>query len=107
MSADAKIIPAYSSRGGIGLQKGEMAMLKTVLLLGMLFFLLWLPRLPPRPGWRLVLGAVCGLCGLLILNLLSPLTGMLFELNILTAGIAGFLGLPGVGLLLVAHCVLA
>ena len=81
-------------------------MLRTVLLLGMLFLLLWLPRLTLRPGRRLALGAVCGLGSLLVLNLLSPLTGMLFELNVLTAAVAGFLGLPGVGLLLVAHCVL-
>ena len=82
-------------------------MLKTVLLLGMLFLLLWLPRLPLRMGLRLLLGSLCGLCSLLVLNLLSPVTGMLFELNVLTAGVAGFLGLPGLGLLLVAHCVLA
>ena len=81
-------------------------MLKTVLLLGILFLLLWLSRLPRHMGWRLALGAVCGLGSLLTLNLLSPRTGMLFELNVLTAAVAGGLGLPGVGLLIVAHCVL-
>ena len=39
-------------------------------------------------------------------DLLSPVTGMLFELNILTAAVAGGLGLPGIALLLVAHVVL-
>ena len=82
-------------------------MLKTVLLLGFLFALLWLSRLPRRLGWRLALGAVCGLGSLLVLNLLSPLTGMIFELNILTAAVAGGLGLPGIGMLLVAHAVLS
>ena len=81
-------------------------MLKTVLLLGILFLLLWLSRLSRHMGWRLALGAVCGLGSLLTLNLLSPRTGMLFELNVRTAAVAGGLGLPGVGLLIVAHCVL-
>ena len=82
-------------------------MLKTALLLGLVLMLLWLPRLPQRLGWRLALGELCGLGSLLVLNLLSSRTGMLFELNILTAAVAGGLGLPGVGLLIVAHCVLA
>ena len=82
-------------------------MLKTALLLGLLVLLLRLPRLSLRPARRLILGAVCGLGSLLVLNLLSARTGMLFELNVLTAAVAGGLGLPGVGLLLVAHCLLA
>ena len=81
--------------------------MRTVLLLGILLFLLRLPRLPMRIGWKLLCGSLCGLGCLLVLNLLSPLTGMIFELNILTASAAGFLGLPGVGLLIVAHCILA
>ena len=82
-------------------------MLKTALLLGLLLLLLRLPRLSLRPARRLILGAVCGLGSLLVLNLLSARTGMLFELNVLTAAVAGGLGLPGVGLLLVAHFLLA
>ena len=82
-------------------------MLKNTVLLSLLLLLLWLSRASLRPGRRLALGAVCGLGSLLVLNLLSPLTGMLFELNALTAAVAGGLGLPGEGLLIVAHCVLA
>ena len=81
-------------------------MLRTALLLGLLLLMLWISRLPRRMGRRLALGAVCGLGSLLVLNLLSPFTGMLFELNVLTAAVAGGLGLPGLGLLIVAHCVL-
>ena len=43
---------------------------------------------------------------LIILNLLHPLTGMLFELNVLTCAIVGTLGLPGVAALVIAHYVL-
>ena len=80
--------------------------MRTVLLVGVLLLLLRLARLPLRLGCKLPLNALCGLGCLLILNLLSPVTGMLFELNILTAAAAGALGLPGIALLLVAHVVL-
>ena len=80
--------------------------MRTVLLVGVLLLLLRLARLRLRLGCKLPLNALCGLGCLLILNLLSPITGMLFELNILTTAIAGALGLPGVALLLVAHVVL-
>jgi pro-sigmaK processing inhibitor BofA len=80
--------------------------MRTVLLVGVLLLLLRLARLRLRLGCKLLLNALCGLGCLLVLNLLSPITGMLFELNILTTTVAGALGLPGVALLLVAHVVL-
>ena len=80
--------------------------MRTVLLVGVLLLLLRLARLPLRLGCKLLLNGLCGLGCLLVLNLLSPVTGMLFELNILTAAVAGGLGLPGIALLLVAHVVL-
>ena len=36
-------------------------------------------------------------------NLLGPYTGVLFDLNLVTAAIVGFLGLPGIVLLFVLH----
>ena len=82
-------------------------MMRVAVLLGILAGLICLAALPARPLWRVLLSAVCGLGCLIVLNLLSPLTGMLFELNALTAAVAGFLGLPGVGCLLVAHFILS
>ena len=82
-------------------------MLHTVIPAGLLAALLCLVMLPARPGWKLALSFFGGLGCLILLNLLSPLTGMLFELNVLTISVAGGLGLPGVGALLVMHCLLA
>ncbi len=82
-------------------------MLHTVVLIGLLGVILWLAAQPARAGWKLVLHAAGGLGSLIVLNLLSPMTRMLFELNIFTAAVAGGLGLPGVGALLVAHFILS
>ncbi len=81
-------------------------MLRFIVLAGILAALLCLMSLPARPGWKLAVSAAGGLGCLIVLNLLSSLTGMLFELNILTGAVAGFLGLPGLGCLLVAHFIL-
>ena len=43
---------------------------------------------------------------LFLLNLLSGITGIVFELNFITAAIVGFLGLPGIVLLLVVQYLL-
>lgn len=43
-----------------------------------------------------------GLLCLWILNAVSPFTGILFPINAVTVLIAGFLGLPGIGLLALA-----
>ena len=82
-------------------------MLRAVVLFGVMALLLRLSGLPARPGWSLVFGFFGGLGRLVVLNLLSPLTGMLFELNILTVAVSGALGLPGIGGLLIAHFILS
>ena len=82
-------------------------MLHTVILAGLLAALLGLSAFPARLGWKLALSAAGGLGCLIVLNLLNNLTGMVFELNVLTISVAGGLGLPGVGALLVMHCILA
>lgn len=81
-------------------------MLQTVLLLGVLALLLFIISLPIRFLWKLILNALCGFGSLIVLNLLHPLTGMLFELNVLTCAVVGSLGLPGVGALVIVHHVL-
>ncbi len=82
-------------------------MLHTLLLLGILALLLRIITLPARLIYKILLNALCGLGCLIVLNLLSPVTGMLFELNFFTCAIVGTLGLPGLGTLLIAHCILA
>ena len=76
-----------------------MSVLSCILSLLALALLLQLSRLPARPGFRLVRNTVCGYVSLMIVNLFSFFTGAAFSLNIVTAVIVGFLGLPGIGLL--------
>ena len=62
--------------------------------------------LPIRLIWKLAINTGCGFAILLVLNWLSPYTGVLFDLNFLTSAIVGFLGLPGIILLFVVHLIL-
>ena len=55
---------------------------------------------------KLLLNTGCGFICLFLLNLLSGITGIVFELNFITAAIVGFLGLPGIVLLLVVQYLL-
>ena len=50
---------------------------------------------------KLLLNTGLGFASLFLLNLLGPYTGVVFELNFLTAALTGVLGVPGVILLLV------
>ena len=56
---------------------------------------------PMKLIFKLLLNTGCGFVCLFLLNLLSGFTGIVFELNFITAAIVGFLGLPGIILLLV------
>jgi len=64
-----------------------------------LILLFYLMSLPFRPPIRLILSTLGGYACLVLVNLFSFLTGAVFSLNIVTAVIVGFLGLPGLGLL--------
>ena len=64
-----------------------------------IFALLRILTLPVRPACKLVLNTLCGYACLALVNLFCFCTGAVFSLNIVTAVIVGFLGLPGVGLL--------
>lgn len=77
------------------------------IILLLLLVLLAIIAAPIRLRWKLVLNFGCGLLCLLLLNLLAPYTGMLFDLNVVTVVTVGFLGLPGIGLLMAVHLILS
>lgn len=51
--------------------------------------------------WKLAVNSISGFICLWLLNLASGLTGIVFEFNFITALVVGFLGIPGIALLLV------
>lgn len=81
-------------------------LLKSIILAAVVFVLLKIISLPIRLIWKLLINTGCGFLCLIILNLLSAYTGVLFDLNVVTAAIVGFLGLPGIILLFVVHFIL-
>ena len=72
----------------------------------LLFLLLRLIALPIRWGWKLLLNSLCGFMCLWLLNSISGFTGIWFPINWVTACIAGFLGLSGIGLLALLQMIL-
>lgn len=55
--------------------------------------------LPMKFAFRIFIHSGCGFICLWLLNTVSGFTGILFPINAVTVLIAGFLGLPGIGLL--------
>lgn len=55
--------------------------------------------LPMRLAWKVGIHAGCGFVCLWLLNSISGFTGVFFPINAVTALIAGFLGVPGIGLI--------
>ena len=53
--------------------------------------------------WKLAVNAVSGFICLWLLNLASGITGIVFEINFITTLIVGFLGIPGIILLLIGQ----
>lgn len=51
--------------------------------------------------WKLAVNSLSGFICLWLLNLASGLTGIVFEINFITTLVVGFLGIPGILLLLV------
>lgn len=51
--------------------------------------------------WKIAVNSLSGFICLWLLNLASGLTGIVFEINFITALVVGFLGIPGIVLLLV------
>lgn len=62
--------------------------------------------LPIRWGWKLLLNSAAGFLCLWLLNSVSGFTGVYFPINVVTAVIAGFLGLPGIGILALVQLLL-
>ena len=62
--------------------------------------------LPIRWGWKILLNSACGFLCLWLLNAISGFTGLWFPINAVTVITAGFLGLPGIGLLAVIQALL-
>ena len=84
-----------------------MANFVSVLIPLLLFvFLLRLLVMPIGWLWKLFLNSGCGFACLWLLNSVSGFTGLYFPINSVTALIAGFLGLPGIGLLALLQTVL-
>lgn len=69
--------------------------------LGLLF--LRLLMLPMKILGKLALNSISGFICLWLLNLVSGITGIVFEINFFTALLVGFLGIPGIVLLVLKH----
>ena len=72
----------------------------------LLAVLLRLLVLPIRWFWKLFVNSACGFACLWLLNSVSGFTGLYFPVNFITACVAGFLGLPGIGLLAILQRIL-
>jgi len=65
----------------------------------LLYLIGWLLLVPMRFLWRLVAGGLLGGLALLVLNRFGALVGLNVPVNPFTALIVGFLGVPGIALL--------
>lgn len=74
--------------------------------LALLYLIGWLLLVPMRFLWRLMAGGVLGGLALWLLNQLSGLIGFSVAVNPFTALAVGFLGLPGLGLVVALQLVL-
>lgn len=66
------------------------------------FLFIRLISAPMRLLFKLLINTGCGFVSLFLLNMLSGVTGIVFDLNFASSAIVGLLGLPGVALLLVS-----
>ena len=81
-------------------------MIADLLIVNIVFLFIKILLTPMKLIFKLLLNTGCGFICLFLLNLLSGITGIVFELNFITAAIVGFLGLPGIVLLLVVQYLL-
>ena len=72
----------------------------------LLLVLIRIIAMPIRLIFKLGINSLCGVLCLWLLNWISGFTGIYFPINLVTAAIAGFLGLPGIGLLALVQVVL-
>ena len=81
-------------------------LLRILIIAALILILLKVIELPIRLLWRILINTLCGFVCLILVNLLAPYTGVLFSLNLVTAAIVGFLGLPGLILFFILHFIL-
>ena len=62
-------------------------------------FLVRMLLLPMKLACKLVIHSGCGFLCLWLLNSVSGFTGIYLPVNAITVAIAGFLGLPGIGII--------
>ena len=72
----------------------------------MLCILLRLIALPIRWFWKLSINSACGFLCLWLLNSVATFTNLYFPVNAITVVVAGFLGLPGIGVLALVQLLL-
>lgn len=72
----------------------------------MLCALLRLIALPIRWFWKLSINSACGFLCLWLLNSVATFTNLYFPVNAVTVVVAGFLGLPGIGVLALVQLLL-
>ena len=53
--------------------------------------------------WKIAVNSLSGFACLWLLNLISAYTGIVFEINFVTALLVGFLGIPGIILLVIGQ----
>ena len=53
--------------------------------------------------WKIAVNSLSGFVCLWLLNLASGITGIVFEINFITTLVVGFLGVPGIILLLIGQ----
>ena len=53
--------------------------------------------------WKIAVNSISGFVCLWLLNLAAGITGIVFEINFITALIVGFLGIPGIILLVIGQ----
>ena len=71
--------------------------------LALCFGFLRLCLVPMKWFWKIGINSLCGFACLWLLNLISGFTGIFFPINLVTAAIAGFLGIPGILFLVLAQ----
>lgn len=62
--------------------------------------------MPLRLIFKLLLHSGCGFLCLWLLNTVSGFTGVYLPINAVTAAIAGFLGIPGIGIIALLEVVM-
>lgn len=72
----------------------------------MLCILVRVIALPIRWFWKISINSACGFLCLWLLNSLAVFTNLYFPINAVTVVVAGFLGLPGIGVLALVQLLL-